>query len=246
MKPFSDYDGLAWVYNKYWGSKFVALMLTVLDKLVLEHLPKNARILDLCCGTGQLAQALSERGYQVTGLDGSREMIRIARENAPGGEFVVRDARRFRISNTYDAVVSAFDRLNHIMTTQELILAFGNVHASLRPGGRFLFDLNMQEGYRARWRGTNTIIEGDHVCIIRFAYRDEEKTGESQLTSFRLQKRWQRQDLTLLQKCYSEEEVRSALGSGGFKDLAIYDGQRDLQLTGKGTGRAFFLCRKSA
>ena len=75
MTTYSDYDPFAWVYNRHWGNNFTALALLVLDRLVLPYLPARARILDLCCGTGQLARALSARGYQVTGLDGSKEML---------------------------------------------------------------------------------------------------------------------------------------------------------------------------
>jgi len=71
MPTYSDYDPFAWVYNKHWGDSFTQHALPVLEKLVLPHLPAKARILDLCCGTGQLAQVLIERGYQVTVLDGS-------------------------------------------------------------------------------------------------------------------------------------------------------------------------------
>ncbi len=77
---YSDYDDFAWVYNKHWGDNFTPAALTVLKKLVFSRIPVDARILDLCCGTGQLAQALSERGYAVTGIDGSQEMLRYARK----------------------------------------------------------------------------------------------------------------------------------------------------------------------
>ena len=93
MTNYSDYDRFAWVYNKHWGNQFVPLALRVLEKLVFPHLPAKARILDLCCGTGQLAQALLARGHQVTGLDVSQEMLRLARQNAPTAEFIVADAK---------------------------------------------------------------------------------------------------------------------------------------------------------
>jgi SAM-dependent methyltransferase len=83
MTRYSDYDAFAWVYNKHWGIRYAQLVLPTLEKLILPRLPENSHILDLCCGTGRLAQALVARGYQVTGLDGSQEMIGFARKNAP-------------------------------------------------------------------------------------------------------------------------------------------------------------------
>lgn len=241
---YSDYDRFAWVYNKHWGHTFSQQVLPILEKLMLQHLPAKAHILDLCCGTGQLAQALIARGYRVTGLDGSDEMIRFARENTPAGEFIVDDARSFELPDVYDAVASTFDSLNHIMILEELMSVFHNVHAALREGGLFVFDLNMEEGFKTRWRGSFGIVEDDHACVVRASYLPEEGTGQNDITIFRLEEgKWQRSDLTLVQRCYSEEEVRSALEIVGFTEIHAHDAQRDLELLG-GTGRTFFICRK--
>ena len=82
MPIYSDYDPFAWVYNKYWGNEFTPRVFPILEQLVLRELPAGARVLDLCCGTGQLAGTLTALGYRVTGVDGSTEMLRFARENA--------------------------------------------------------------------------------------------------------------------------------------------------------------------
>jgi trans-aconitate methyltransferase len=63
--------------------------------LILSELSTDACLLDLCCGAGHLTRALAGRGYRVTGLDGSAEMLRYARENAPSAEFIWTDARTF-------------------------------------------------------------------------------------------------------------------------------------------------------
>lgn len=120
MTRYAEYDAFAWTYNRYWGRDAVQRFLPVLEKLVLPHLPPDAHVLDLCCGTGQLAQALAERGYQVTGIDGSEEMIRFARINAPNVDFIIEDARQFHLPGTYHAVISTYDSLNHVTSLEEL------------------------------------------------------------------------------------------------------------------------------
>lgn len=243
LTRYSDYDRFAWIYNKYWGHIFSERMFHILEELMLRHIPAKARILDLCCGTGQLTQALTTRGYQVTGLDGSEEVLRFARENAPAGEFIIADARIFDLQGMFHGVVSTFDSLNHIMSLKELRSVFRNVYAALREDGIFLFDLNMEEGYKARWRGSFSIVEDDHLCVIRASYHPEEGIGQNDITIFNLEGGWQRSDLTFLQKCYSEEEVQSALDTVGFTKIYAYDAQRDLKLTGE-VGRTFFVCVK--
>lgn len=241
---YTAYDRFAWCYNRYWGDRFSNQVLPVLERVLLPHLPAQGRILDLCCGTGQLARALAERGYQVTGIDGSEEMLRYARENAPGVQFILADARWLTFPASYDAVISTFDSLNHIMSLEELTQVFRNVHAVLERNGFFLFDLNMEEGYQTRWRGSFAIVEEEHVCIVRARYDPEQKIGQNEITMFRLEGGvWQRSDLTLSQRCYSENEIRAALSEAGFQEIVTYDAEKDLGMRGN-VGRTFFLARK--
>lgn len=243
MGPYAAYDRFARIYNQYWGDDFSQRALPILDRLILSHLPAGARVLDLCCGTGQLARALTARGYSVTGLDGSEAMLRFARENAPAAEFILADARDFSLPPAYDGAVSTYDSLNHILRLDELASAFRCMQAALLPGGRFVFDLNMEEGYQTRWRGSFGIVEADHVVVARSSYRPDERIGQMDFTLFFLEDGWQRTDFTLAQRCYSEAEVTSALAAAGFAGVQMYEAQRDLELAG-GDGRTFFVCHK--
>lgn len=247
MSIYSDYDAFAWVYNKHWGNQFTPRALAVLEKLVLPKVSSNARILDLCCGTGQLAQMLLGRDFQVTGLDGSREMLKFARENAPAVQFILEDARTFKLPDRYDVVVSMFDSLNHVMTIDELTTVFQNVRNCLKAGGLFLFDMNMEQEYVTDWQGYYGIVEDDHVCIFPNRYDSEKRIGTVEFTVFRLEyNHWRRSDFKLTQKCYSEEELRSALKSAGFDKIQAYayEAQKGLvELTEKAK-KGFFICQK--
>ena len=86
MTRYTEYDAFAEVYNRHWSS-FATRVVDVLDKLGLDELGSGDQVVDVCCGTGQLAAALTKRGLRVTGVDGSEAMIRIAAENAPEASF---------------------------------------------------------------------------------------------------------------------------------------------------------------
>lgn len=242
---YSDYDPFAWIYNKHWGS-FATQVVPVLERLVLNDLPPGARILDLCCGTGQLAHALSAQGFSMTGIDGSESMIAIARENAPDAAFRVDDARDFTIDVEFHAALSTFDSLNHVMSLDELTNVFRNVYGALKGGGVFVFDLNMEEGYRTRWRGSHGHVEDDHVCIARSSYPPEEGIGKTEITMFfREGDRWERADVTLLQRCYAKDEILNALESVGFVESGVFDRAGDLgEKLSRFPGRSFFVCHK--
>ena len=237
----SHYDSFAWIYNQNWGY-FADQVIPLVDALALKHLRPGARILDVCCGAGHLAAALTKRGYRVTGIDSSEELIKFARENAPEGQFAVEDARAFQLSPEFDMALSTFDSLNHLMSQDDLGSAFRNVFAALRDGGRFLFDLNMEEGFQARWRGSFGISQDEYACIIRSSYRPEERLGRYDITTFRLIRgRWERSDFVITERCYSDGEVRSLLKEAGFSDIEVHDSQT---LGLREVGRSFFVCRR--
>ncbi|MEV0704347.1 class I SAM-dependent methyltransferase, partial [Saccharopolyspora sp. NPDC050389] len=51
------------------------------------------RLLDVGCGTGRDARYWTARGYRVTGLDCSPQMVEYAQEHCPEANFVVADMR---------------------------------------------------------------------------------------------------------------------------------------------------------
>lgn len=55
--------------------------------------PELVEVLDICCGPGRHAAALSERGYDVTGIDRDRVTVEQAAERIPSGRFIELDQR---------------------------------------------------------------------------------------------------------------------------------------------------------
>lgn len=239
---YSLYDGFAAIYNRHFGY-FAGRLLPVLEPLLLRHLPERARILDLCCGTGQLAAALTARQFAVTGVDGSGDMLRIARQNAPGASFILGDARTLDMREQFHAAVSTFDSMNHIVTLDELTAVFANMYRALIPGGTFVFDMNMEEGYRARWWGVLQGHDDPIRYVIRAVYCPETKLGRNLVTLERPDT-GDRVEITLIERCYAETTVRAALAAAGFGRIRVHDGHRDLNLFGE-IGRSFFVCDKS-
>ena len=238
------YDSFAWFYDQYWGEDFARPAMVIYDQLLFPHLKPQARILDLCCGTGQLAAALHARGYVVTGVDGSPTMLEFARANAPAVEFITADVRALPPLQNFDATISAFDSLNHVMSLADLTEVFRQVHRGLNDKGIFLFDLNLETEEDARPQ-TYDVVEDDHTCVVQATYDKSEKLKRYYVTMFRKQAQlWKRSDLVLEQRYYSEAEVTGALAEAGFGKIRTYDGRNefDLQLS---DGRMFFVARKT-
>ena len=183
---YSEYDTWAWLYNHTMGPQYGNSQLQPLEIMFLPHLAKNAHLLDLCCGTGNLMRSLSHKGYQVTGLDGSEAMLEYARQNLPQGEFILEDARNFKLLERFDGVVSSSASLNHMLSLEELNRVFSNVYHVLKPNGLFMFDLNHAQQMEKWWKSqvAEGEIESQFVWYITPNYHPQTRMGNFKVTLF--------------------------------------------------------------
>ncbi|HEX5430526.1 MAG TPA: class I SAM-dependent methyltransferase [Bryobacteraceae bacterium] len=244
MRRFRDYDPFAWLYNRYWASDFHRAVLPVLDRTVLAKLAPGAAILDLCCGDGRLAASLARRGFRVTGLDGSAQMLSFARRRAPETQFLLADAREFRLPRSFHAVLSLFDSLNHVMKTEDLEKVFGNVWRCLKPGGVFLFDLNSEQAYREMWSQTASTVDVNVVSVAKGSYSAERRIAICDITLMRLKNDlWSRSDFRMRQKLHPREAVLKSLKSAQFE--ACMHAASQLGMQGDlAYGRDFYIAKK--
>ena len=247
MERYSDYDAFAWLYNRYFGfvgdNIFPGLALIAGDSL-----PDEGRILDLCCGTGQLAKVLTEKGYKVTGIDGSAEMLRYAKIHAPDAEFINKDARTFKLSSIYNAVFSTFDSLNHILTLEELSEVFVNVYKCLVNGGIFIFDMTMDKHFEVEAKDLKDIQEKpDCLYFVRNEYDAEKKLYRWNFTIFQPEdKLWKRSEFVLYQTWYPCKDIKSALEKAGFTGIRThsFNPQREIEEATEDSTRIFFFAQK--
>ena len=105
------------VYNLLFVD-FVRLLAPRVGEVFRGRRQVERSLLDVCCGTGQLALYFLERGFNVTGVDLSEPMIAYARQNTSAyrerAAFSVADAANFTIENPVGLAVSTFDALNHL------------------------------------------------------------------------------------------------------------------------------------
>lgn len=243
---YSDYDVLAQIYAEMYSQPYDEDIMQLLEKLFLQYLPEQGHILDLCCGSGDLTVPLLERGYQVTGLDGSEAMLNYARVKAPGGKFVLGDARYYKFPHTFHGAIAAGDSLNHMMNIEDLKNVFQNVFTALLKNGLFGFNMSMEEMYGSdNWdRELQAGVTDKLVWVWKQNYDLEKKIGGRQITIMQLKNgNWQRLDRVLSSKVYSPTEIISTLESTGFREICHYDLERDLGLSNS-LGNAVFICRK--
>ena len=112
-------------------------------------LPDFRKILDVCCGMGRHARALSDRGYSVTGVDRDADAIAKARHLGGGPNYIVADLRDYQAEpSAFDAVIVMGQSFGHFdAETNRKIL--GRLVSGVREGGRVILDLWNPEFFAA-------------------------------------------------------------------------------------------------
>lgn len=142
-----------------------------MEKL-LKHLPPKARLLDIGCGSGRDAKIFSEKGLHVTGIDICPNLLKIAQKNAPLAAFIPMDMEEITLPKNWFDCAWASSSLPHI-AKDAILTVFQNIHAVLKEGGYFYFNLK---------KGTGSGLEKDARYteeVEKFwAYYEEEEIRE--------------------------------------------------------------------
>jgi SAM-dependent methyltransferase len=189
---------------------------------LVKNAPKT--VLDVCCGTGQLASRFLEAGYAVTGIDLSPHMLELARVNNAKAvvegvaRFRLEDAASFSLDSQVTYAVSSFDSLNHLPTAEALGDCFRCVHKTLDTPGVFVYDLNTPSGLE-RWNGINIQDREEITLIDRGVYSGGRRAIKS-ITGFvrKDDGAYERFSVKAYNTVFSSEEVLSLLSKAGFTD----------------------------
>jgi len=133
---------------------------------------RAATLLDVACGTGAIAASLArgcQGGYRVSGLDISSGMLAVARAKLPAGTRLYQaDMTSFRLDVRFDAVVCAYQGINHLLSFPAWESFFRCVYEHLNAGGVFVFDI-ATVGHLVRMAGLEKIVQqfGDNYLLIR-------------------------------------------------------------------------------
>lgn len=101
---------------------------------------KSKSILELGCGSGNLASKFAADFESYIGLDLSEDMLTIAKEKFPKGNFKLADMRTFILPIKIDAALITGRSTSYLTTNDDLKNTFTSVAKSLNPNGIFVFD----------------------------------------------------------------------------------------------------------
>lgn len=205
-------------------------------------------VLDLCCGTGSLTRELGERGYAVTGVDLSPEMLSLAEEKCRDlpvrPRFFCEAMEKLCLPGKVDACVCCLDSVNYVLKPEKLRRAFRRVWEHLEPGGLFLFDADTPEKLRAMDGQVFLDEDEDTFCVWRGEYSQKRRVCSFWMDLFRREgQSWRRGGELHQEYAYTMEELADYLKEAGFVRIRQY-GELKRRAPKPGEQRVFFTAVK--
>lgn len=183
------------------------------------------RILDLCCGQGRHSLELAKRGFQnVTGVDRSRYLIRLARKRAKNFGLPVTfsegDARHFRLKDSsIDCVAMMGNSFGYFEREEDDIAVLNNIKRILTSNGKLLLDIVdgswMNQNFEARsweWIDKNHFVNRERSLSTdgkRIISREVITNAEIGVMA----------DQFYAERLYSLEEISVILADLGFENI---------------------------
>ena len=153
-----------------------------------KWLPKNkeAKILELCCGTGRLTVPIAKAGYNICGVDYTSSMLEQAKVKASEAgleiNFIEADIRSLNLQEKFDFIFIPFNSIHHLYKNEDLFMAFNGVKNHLKEGGLFLLDCfnpNIQfivEGEKEQRKIAEYTTEDGRAVLMKQTMRYESAT----------------------------------------------------------------------
>lgn len=234
-----SYENFAYYYDSLMDQRFYDDYL----QFILAH-ASFSHVLELGCGTGEMAVRLAKLNKKILATDLSDEMLEVARMKAMYHDVDI-DFRKvdmcdFEADDIFDLVLCLCDSLNYVLEKESVYQVFANAFNSLIDQGVFIFDVNslykmnvilkdyLEENddpdYYFKWH-VEKVDDGfvKHTVIIN------DKNENDHVVEEHFQKTW------------SIETYKSLLEDAGFNDIEIYSDFHDYV---NECERVIFICRK--
>lgn len=150
-------------YDLLYNEKDYSSEVQYIVELIAKYHPKAKSILDLGCGSGSHDILLAERGFDVTGIDFSSEMIKIA-NNKKGKStslsFVKGDIRSILLKRKFDIVISLFHVFSYLTSNEDIVNTLKNANTHLNKNGLLIFDY---------WYGPGVLTQQPSVKVKKIS-----------------------------------------------------------------------------
>ncbi len=195
----------------------------------------DKRLLDLGCGTGNITIPLAQKGYIVTGVDSSADMLKMAAEKSTALGISVdwqqQDLNELLLIDedgddmVFDAVIATFDVFNHLTDPEQLQMLFHSLNPLLANDGVLLFDV--QTPYKLReYLGSNiyTLHRDDVEYMWENHFDEDSQICSMDITFFLKQENglYRRETMQQEERVYDLELLQMWLKYSDFDVVGVF------------------------
>lgn len=204
-------------------------------------------VCDLACGTGNVTIPMAKRGYDMTGIDLSEDMLNVAREKSADLDilYLRQNLADIDMYGTMGAFLCMIDGLNYILAPKSLLKLFTRLKTCfMDPGALFIFDISSR--YKlSTVIGNNTFIHSEKDVFYSWqnTYSEKNHISDMLLNFFVKGKHgYERFEERHLQRGYSVREMNYLLKKAGFTMIDTYDAMT-FNKPREDSERIVFVCR---
>lgn len=185
---------------------------SIIKQLIRQYQPKGKKLLEIACGTGNMLYPF-RRSHQLSGLDISKDMIRIAKEKLPQADLRVADMSTFNLNKKFDIILCFYDAINHLLSFSQWESMFEHVHKHLEPQGIFIFDLTTIHRMALRAKEPILVTKSKNIFITAQVMHPDAHTFKTrfQIIHKVAPKKWKCIEEYVEEKCYEVSKVKDAL-----------------------------------
>ncbi|MEH7236095.1 class I SAM-dependent DNA methyltransferase [Bacillus sp. JJ1562] len=142
-----SYGEFAYIYDELMRDVDYEQWISFVKKKITQfNKTRELRVLDIGCGTGEIAIRLAQAGFEVVGVDLSEDMLAVANHKAMEAgvkvEFYQQNMVEISGFDPFDVILIFCDSLNYLYTEEEVQKTFKNAYQLLKEDGLFLFDIH--------------------------------------------------------------------------------------------------------
>ena len=268
MESYTDF---AYLYDTFMEDVPYDKWADLLSSLFKAYGNNIHSVCDMGCGTGTLTRMMSERGFDMIGVDLSQDMLAVALDKQYSLDdidddieerglldseykndilYICQDMSELSLLEPVDAVYSVCDSINYLITDEDMSSCFKNVYNNLNKDGLFIFDFNTVYKYETVI-GDTTIAENreNESFIWENYYSSEDHINEYDVTFFVRDEYNGDEDMfrrfteTHLQRGYELSEMKIFAKKAGFKYVTSLDEATHKEPT-KESERIYLILRK--
>lgn len=191
--------------------------------LILQNIDISAgsKVLDMACGTGRHSVIFAKKGFQVTAVDLSKNLLKIAKDSAEEAglkiNFVHSDLRSFCVTSKFNLAVNLFTSFGYFEDECDNFKILENAYNLLFENGYFVIDF-----FNKRYIENNLIPESADTVFDKKIIQKRSIEGNRVEKQIIIKRNGSEKFFHESVRMYCKDELFNALKSKGFNIRKFY------------------------